>query len=59
MGDALDVLGQQARDLIDDTLTCLRRVLGDDHQYTLTSTNNLAADLRALGRDGETSELEE
>ena len=29
--------------------TASRRVLGDDHPDTLTSANNLANDLRALG----------
>jgi hypothetical protein len=40
---------QAARDLSQDTLARHRRVLGDDHPNTLTSANNLALDLRALG----------
>jgi len=45
------VLGevQGARDLDQDTLDRRRRVLRDDHPDTLTSANNLAKDLRALG----------
>ena len=39
----------EARDLDQDILDRRRRVLGDDHPRTLTSANNLAADLRALG----------
>jgi hypothetical protein len=31
-----------ARDLLEQTLTTLRRVLGDDHPITLTAMNNLA-----------------
>jgi hypothetical protein len=34
-------------------------VLGDDHPDTLESASNLAADLRALGRDDEANQLEE
>jgi hypothetical protein len=40
---------QQARQLQNDTLTRLRRVLGDDYPDTLTSASRLAADLRGLG----------
>jgi hypothetical protein len=40
---------QQARQLQNDTLTRLRRVLGDDHPETLTSAHNLASELAALG----------
>ena len=43
---------QAARDLDQDTLDRRRRVLGDDHPDTLTSANNLAVDLRALGEAG-------
>lgn len=39
----------QARTLNEDTLTRRRRVLGEDHPSTLTSANNLARDLHALG----------
>ena len=42
-----------ARELDQDTLERRRRVLGEDHPSTLTSENNLAADLRALGGAGE------
>ncbi|MGQ0774368.1 MAG: tetratricopeptide repeat protein [Pseudonocardiales bacterium] len=34
-------------------------MLGDDHPNTLKSANNLATDLRALGRDDEASRLEQ
>ena len=40
---------QQARALDQDTLARRRRVLGEDHPDTLTSGDNLAADLNALG----------
>ena len=40
---------QAARDLDQDTLDRMRRILGEDHPSTLNSANNLAADLRALG----------
>jgi hypothetical protein len=40
---------QAARELDQDTLARRRRVFGDDHPGTLTSTSNLAAALRALG----------
>jgi hypothetical protein len=40
---------QAARDLDQDTLDRRRLVLGPDHPYTLTSANNLAANLAALG----------
>jgi hypothetical protein len=40
---------QAARDLDQDTLDRRRRVLGEDHPHTLSSANNLAADLRELG----------
>ena len=33
-----------------DTLERYRRILSYDHPYTLASANNLAVDLRALGR---------
>lgn len=42
-----------------DTLTRRRRVLGDDHPRTLKSARNLAADIRALGRDEEANQLEQ
>ena len=38
-----------ARELDEDTLARRRRVLGEDHPDTLTSANNLALDLYALG----------
>jgi hypothetical protein len=44
---ALDQV-QAARDLDQDTLH-RRRILGENHPGTLTSADNLAADLRALG----------
>jgi hypothetical protein len=34
-------------------------VLGDDHPETLTSANNLAADLRALGEYQQARDLDE
>jgi hypothetical protein len=49
---------EQARQLQQDTLT-RRRVLGDDHPDTLASASNLAADVRALGRDDEANQLEQ
>ena len=39
----------EARELAQDTLDRDRRILGEDHPYTLRSAGNLAADLRALG----------
>ena len=47
----LSALGQhqQAHDLAQDTLTRRRRVLGEDHPNTLTSANNLAKRVAALG----------
>jgi Tetratricopeptide repeat len=42
----------EARELAEDTLTYFRRVLGEDHPDALTSANNLAIDLRALGEAG-------
>ena len=55
-GAHLRALGeyQQARALDEDTLARRRRVLGDDHPDTLTSANNVAADLRALGEPEQT-----
>ncbi|MGH3686544.1 MAG: tetratricopeptide repeat protein [Pseudonocardiaceae bacterium] len=50
---------EQARDLQQDTLTRRRRVLGDGHPHTLASASNLAAGLRALGREDEANQLEE
>jgi hypothetical protein len=38
-----------ARELDEDTLARMRRVLGDDHPSTLTPAANLANDLSALG----------
>jgi hypothetical protein len=40
-------LGQyeRARQLDEDTLTRMRRILGEDHPYTLRSAANLAAAL--------------
>ena len=49
----------RARALDEDTLARRRRVLGDDHPDTLTSANNLAADLRALGEHAAARELDE
>jgi len=51
---ALQEMGRyaEARELDEDTLARKRRVLGEDHPDTLTSANNLAADLRALGEAG-------
>ena len=40
---------QAARDLDQDALDRLRRVLGDDHPHTLSCASNLAIDLRKLG----------
>jgi hypothetical protein len=40
---------QGARELDQDILDRRHRVLGEDHPSTLTSANNLANDLRALG----------
>ena len=40
---------REARDLGQDTLDRMRRVLGDDHPSTLMCANNLSLDLRANG----------
>ena len=50
---------QQARQLQNDTLTRLRRVLGDDHPDTLTSASRLADNLRALGEYQQARALDE
>jgi hypothetical protein len=42
-----------------DALTRSRRVLGDAHPATLLAARNLAADLRALGRNDEARSLED
>ena len=42
---------QQARALNEDTLTRRRPALGDDHPDTLTSAQNLADEMEALGED--------
>ena len=47
---------QQARALDEEALARRRRVLGDDHPDTLSSANNLAADLRAPGEPAENDE---
>ena len=50
------------REIIQDTLTRKRRVLGDDHPRTLhlgQQTRHRAGDLRALGHDDEANRLEE
>jgi hypothetical protein len=44
---ALDLQG--ARDLFEKTLIARRRVLGDDHRWTLHTMSYLAETLRALG----------
>ena len=44
----------QARELQNDAPTRLRHVLGEDHPGTLTSVNDLAADLHALSEPEET-----
>ena len=51
---ALEQMGRwaDARDLDQDSLDRRRRTLGQDHPATLTSAENLAADLRALGEAG-------
>jgi len=36
-----------------------RRVLGEDHPHTLTTANNLALNLRALGDYQQAAEVEE
>ena len=41
---------QAARELDEDTLARTRRVLGEDHPYTLAFANGLAADLHASGQ---------
>jgi Tetratricopeptide repeat len=42
---------QRARTLNEDTLTRMRRVLGDDHPNTQRTMGNLAEVLRVLGED--------
>jgi hypothetical protein len=48
-----------ARDLDEDTLARMRRVLGEDHPDTLNSASNLAGHLRALGDDQAARDLDE
>ena len=48
-----------ARPLLDRALTDRRRMLGDDHPHTLTSANNLARDLWALGEHERARQLDE
>ena len=43
---------QAARDLDQDTLDRSRRVLGEDHPYTLNAARGLAEDLRLLEEAG-------
>jgi Tetratricopeptide repeat/Domain of unknown function (DUF4062) len=50
---------QQARQLQNDALTRLRRVLGEDHPETVTSASRLAADLRQLGKYQQARALDE
>jgi hypothetical protein len=54
-------LGQHepSRQLAEDTLAPMRRVLGDDHPDTLRSASSLTADLRTLGEHQRVHELEE
>jgi hypothetical protein len=49
----------QARQLSEDTLTRLRRVLGDDHPHTLNSANNLATVLTNLDEYDRADRLDE
>jgi hypothetical protein len=49
---------QEAHDLHQDTHQALERLLGPDHPDTLNTANNLALDLRALGRNDEAQALE-
>jgi Tetratricopeptide repeat len=51
LGEVLRALGEheQARTLIEDTLTRRRRVLGDDHPDTLRTTATLAENPPASG----------
>ena len=57
----LGVRGQyeQTRQLSEDTLTRLRRVLGDDHPHTRDSAHNLAAVLASLSEHGQADQLDE
>jgi hypothetical protein len=50
-GNALRDLGRhaEARESDKDTLALCRRVLGEDHPYTLWHANNLVLDLNGLG----------
>jgi hypothetical protein len=61
LGVTLCSLGehQQARQLQNDTLTRLRRILGDNHPDTLTSASRLAAELRELGEYQQARALDE
>jgi ornithine cyclodeaminase/alanine dehydrogenase-like protein (mu-crystallin family) len=54
-------LGQyeQARQLGEDTLTRMRRVLGDDHPHTLESAGSLAVALREVGQYEQARQLGE
>ena len=51
------VIYTRARHLAEDTLARRRRILGDDHPDTLSSANNLARVLRALGEVGQACRL--
>jgi hypothetical protein len=50
---------EHARQLAEDTLTRLRRVLGEDHPDSLLSAHGLACVLRALGEYQQAHELDE
>jgi hypothetical protein len=50
---------EQARALDEDTLARRRRILGEDHPYTLASASNLARDLAQLGEHEQARALRE
>jgi Tetratricopeptide repeat len=49
---------EPARQLAEDTLPRMRRILGDDHPDTLHSATHLAAVLRELGQHEQAREQE-
>ena len=61
LGSALGEWGhyEQARQLSEDTLARMRRVLGEDHPLTLGSAHSLAVSLRELGQQEQARPLVE
>ena len=61
LATSLHLMGQyaEARRLNEDILAGRRRMLGEDHPYTLDTAGNLATDLRRLGEHQAARELDE